>query len=352
MPAHFQTDQPAKRFDVRRSSNRTHDYVYFGAFLGNELVGYAYCLIAGEVCCLTHILGHAKHLARGVVPQLIIDMAKYLFENHPLVQYYAYGSYFGCRDSMKRFKRKFAFVPHQVTWRLGNQNEGQNMQLAASPLNRLKRLAKRVLRGPTAMERVLQELSNHGVCVAKLRALEVFAGEGTIQTVEYAAQVGDLELWEIRPQCEAALRRNFPKANVKITDSFQEITTTANRYDLIVVDNPMSVYAGEYCEHFQLFPSIFRICAGNAALVLAVIPRLSKRFHARYPYLFSQKHLAGRSNFYGTEHPEDVSIEKMLNTYQRLAEQSGMNIDWSHCARRSHKSDIHNLVLSVKRRPV
>src|SRR5262249_7495402 len=92
-----------------------------------------------------------------------------------------------------------------------------------------------------------------------------------------------------------------------------------------------------------------RICADHAALVLDVIPRLSNRFHARYPYLFSQQHLAGRSAFYGTEHPEDVSIESMLNTYQRLAHQNGMKIDWSFCVRRSHKSDIHYLVLAVKR---
>src|SRR5262249_54610871 len=199
MPAHYRTGAPAQRFDVHRSSNRTHDYVYFGAFLGKELIGYAYCLIAGEGCCITHILGHAKHLSPGVVPQLIISMAKYLYENHPLVQYYAYGSYFGCRDTMKRFKRKFGFGPHRVTWQLGDQNEGQNMQVVVSPLNRLKRLAKRVWRGPTAMERVLQELSNRGVCVSKLRTVELFAGEGTIQTVDYASEVGELDLWEMWP---------------------------------------------------------------------------------------------------------------------------------------------------------
>jgi hypothetical protein len=33
--------------------------------------------------------------------------AEYVAENHPAVKYYCYGTYFGARETMKRFKRKF-----------------------------------------------------------------------------------------------------------------------------------------------------------------------------------------------------------------------------------------------------
>jgi len=122
MPENYRSGEPAQAFNVHRSLNRTHDYAYFGAFLGDELIGYSYCLIAGDFCGIEHVLGHAQHLSLGVVPQLIIGMAKYVFENHPLVKYYAYGSYFGCAETMKRFKRKFGFVPHKVNWVLGSDD--------------------------------------------------------------------------------------------------------------------------------------------------------------------------------------------------------------------------------------
>ena len=129
VPEHYRSGEPAKPFDVHRSLNQSHDYVYFGAFLRDELIGYAYCMVAGEFCGIEHILGHAKHLSLGVVPQLIIGMAKYLYENHSLVKYYVYGSYFGGSETMKRFKRKFGFLPYKVRWQM---NAGQRPPLSAS----------------------------------------------------------------------------------------------------------------------------------------------------------------------------------------------------------------------------
>jgi hypothetical protein len=98
------------------SQNPTHDYPYFGVFVSEKLVAYAGCFIGGDVCLLQHILGHAEWLEKSVVPFLIIEIVRYLLERHPHVKYYAYGTYFGAGETMKRFKRKFDFVPHYVTW--------------------------------------------------------------------------------------------------------------------------------------------------------------------------------------------------------------------------------------------
>ncbi|MDB5349308.1 MAG: hypothetical protein JWN86_555 [Planctomycetota bacterium] len=96
-----------------------HDYPYFGVFRGEQLVAYASCLVAGELCDIQSIYGHADFQPDGVVPLLIASIAGSMAEDHPAVKYYSYGTYFGATKTMQRFKRKFSFQPHRVTWKLG-----------------------------------------------------------------------------------------------------------------------------------------------------------------------------------------------------------------------------------------
>ncbi len=102
---------PPSRTDI-------HDYPYFGVLREGKLVAYAGCFVAGEVCLLEQILGHAQYLEDGVVPMLVIGVAKYLMTHYPSVKYYVYGTFFGATTTMRRFKRKFGFVPHRVEWLL------------------------------------------------------------------------------------------------------------------------------------------------------------------------------------------------------------------------------------------
>jgi len=106
------------------SRSPLHDYPYFGVFLRDKLVGYAGCMVAGELCSLEHILGHADYLSVGGVPQLIIGIAQHLYHHHPQVRYYSYGMYFGGGEGLRRFKRKFDFLPHRVDWVLGEEPAG------------------------------------------------------------------------------------------------------------------------------------------------------------------------------------------------------------------------------------
>lgn len=98
----------------------THDYPYFGVLKDDHLAAYAGVLIAGELAMIEHIYGHAAHHSNGVVPLLLDGMAEYLREHYPSVRFYGYGSYFGASETLKRFKRKFLFMPHRVSWILGD----------------------------------------------------------------------------------------------------------------------------------------------------------------------------------------------------------------------------------------
>lgn len=99
-------------------SSRTnmHDYPYFGVLQGGRLVAYAGCLVAGEALMIEQLFGHAEHQSDGVVPLLIVETARYALTHYPHVRYYIYERYFGAGETLRRFKRKFGFYPHRVTW--------------------------------------------------------------------------------------------------------------------------------------------------------------------------------------------------------------------------------------------
>jgi hypothetical protein len=103
------------------SRTTDQDYPYLGVFKNQTLVAYVGCLVSGELCSLNEMFGHDKYLEDGVVPYSIVETARLVLESYPRVRYYGYGTYFGASDSMRRFKRKFLFLPHRVTWQLKSQ---------------------------------------------------------------------------------------------------------------------------------------------------------------------------------------------------------------------------------------
>ncbi|MBI2733051.1 MAG: hypothetical protein HYX44_07090 [Aquabacterium sp.] len=100
------------------SQSHLHAYPYFGIFQGDTLVAYAACLIAGELCMIQTIYGHAQFHSDGIIPLLLTSISDHLKSHHPQVAYYAYGTYYGATPSMQRFKRKFLFEPCCVNWHL------------------------------------------------------------------------------------------------------------------------------------------------------------------------------------------------------------------------------------------
>jgi len=120
MPEEYLRGQ-VERVDNPPSQNKKQDYPFFGVLRGGRLFAYAGCLITGEVCFLEHIFGHADYQKDGVVPFLIIEIARALYGQYPGVKYYVYGGWFGAQRTMQRFKRKFNFLPHRVEWILGEE---------------------------------------------------------------------------------------------------------------------------------------------------------------------------------------------------------------------------------------
>lgn len=109
-------NQKLKPIDNPESIDQRHDYPYFGVLKEGKVVAYAGCLVAGEMLLLATIFGHDKYKSDGVVPFLIAGIAAYKYANYPHVKYYVYDKYYGASESLRRFKRKFCFEPHTVSW--------------------------------------------------------------------------------------------------------------------------------------------------------------------------------------------------------------------------------------------
>ena len=199
------------------------------------------------------------------------------------------------------------------------------------------------------MHKVLRGLKNHGIELGGLHALELFAFTGEYHTKDYSHYVASIEAWEIEHEYENTLRRNIPTAKVKITDSYKEIKTTLGKFNFILIDNPSSTYGptnGHYCEHFDLFPDVFRVAMDSTVMIISVIPQTTPAALRRFPYLFNDEQLSRRKEFYKTNHPEKVSFEEMVKTYSDILRVNGFDLEWHFIV---HRSFAYYLVLKIKR---
>jgi hypothetical protein len=249
------------------------------------------------------------------------------------------------------FHSPFVFDPASglLPWSLASAlvSQAEDFAIRASSLRDILRSTRRLLAlSPT--QKVLRGLRARGIDLSSLRALELFGGRGVYHTLDYASRVSSLEVWEIDPRLESDLRRNLPRATVRIVDCHEEIKRTPGRFDLIVVDNPMSTYEG-HCEHFDLFPDLFRVACDESIVLLDVIPSAPRFARKKYPYLFNEEQRVRRRAFYQTDDADNLSWETIVAAYRIRAELAGFAVHWSFTVRRHF---VYYLALKISRKAI
>lgn len=184
------------------------------------------------------------------------------------------------------------------------------------------------------MHQMLRCLKKYDVTPAKLSSLEVFGCIGNVHTMDLASIVNDLEIWEINPEYEVHLKRRFPKSEIKITDSYEEIKRCSKKFDLVVVDNPS--VAKDHYEHFDLFPHIFEILNNVAIIILIVMPKIS--------LYSSDEWLKKRRSFYNSTSQNNIYLNEMEKKYINLAEQNGWHVNKLFFLSRSFFSKRKNTI--------
>lgn len=117
MPADLMTGEIAEISDPP-SRTPYHDYIHIGVLKDNELRAYCSCFVAGELFSVNDIFGHHDYQADGIVPLMLTETVGYAIAHYPQVKYCMYDKYFGASTTLRRFKKKFGFLPHKVEWSL------------------------------------------------------------------------------------------------------------------------------------------------------------------------------------------------------------------------------------------
>jgi len=76
-----------------------------------------------------------------------------------------------------------------------------------------------------------------------------------------------------------------------------------------------------------------------------IIPRVNEKVKIKYPYMFNDLYLSARTSFYKSNHPEYINIDKMMTTYNELAENNGFLISDYFSIRRHF---VYYLMLKLK----
>lgn len=172
------------------------------------------------------------------------------------------------------------------------------------------------------------KLEQQGIKFENLDTLEMFARDGTWNTIVFADKVKSLEVWEIDPKWENELKKNLPNAKIRIVDSIktiQSIRNTVHNFNLILIDNPMNTYGPKlhefdpdpYCEHFEVITKIDKFIK-NDALVIFNINR--KPFNYDNFPLWKNR----RKEFYKCQQTNNLSIDFLLDFYRKLFNQIGL----------------------------
>ena len=200
------------------------------------------------------------------------------------------------------------------------------------------------------MQKLLCELRKRGVDIGHMDALEMFGADGTRHTVDYCRKVMSLEVWEINQEYLPILQTKFPKASIKITDSFREIQATEKTYDFIVLDGPSQVIGQnwEYCGHFELMEKyLYHAVRENAVIILNLVPEPLRHIPADVRNPAHPEYLKRRARFYEVKHPESISVKEMIPAYKRTANENGFELYDYVTVRRTIRTNVYYLALLV-----
>lgn len=168
---------------------------------------------------------------------------------------------------------------------------------------------------------IIEKLELNGINFRELNAIELFGRDGSWHTIKFAEKVKSMEVWEIDSKWERVLKKNLPKATIKIKDSVStlKIKNSLKKFDLILIDNPMNVYTVEkqygdevaYCEHFEIIENIDKIAKDDVLIIFNVN---RKPFdYEKYP-LWKKR----RRQFYGDIDTSNMKVEFLIDFYKSL----------------------------------
>jgi len=192
---------------------------------------------------------------------------------------------------------------------------------------------KRSERLKTSMDTVILTLRHFNIIPKEIIALELFGMCGLWVTKDYGHYCNYLELWEINPFYAKWAQYFLPNATVQNGDSIeacQKGKLLRNDYNFIVIDSPGGPFNdGNYCEHFDIFPSIFNYTAKNFIMIITIIRSIESQIELT-DKIRIDRWKERRSNFYGFKEPSDsinIDLGNLIETYANIFKRSNVVVD-------------------------
>jgi len=180
---------------------------------------------------------------------------------------------------------------------------------------------------------VFREMRRRGIAIEECDVLECFAFTGAMHTLDYSRKVRSLEVWEINPNHEKTLRKHFPDAEVRMTDTYEEIIRRDRTFNVIVVDN--SPVHEPHVEHYDIFPALFRLMQDTCTVILNVMPDLHTAIRQSYPEMLLEPVLRSRAAFYKVRDPLRIAERDLIAPYAAFATGEGFTLRWHFLRKRN-----------------
>lgn len=215
-------------------------------------------------------------------------------------------------------------------------------------IEKLKKLRRKTLRllKMRPIHKVIKLLQQNNYLIMD-NTLEVFGYKGEYHTLDYIEYVKQLDIWEIAQDCEVHLKNNLPKANVKITNSYEEIKIANKTFDTIIIDNHQGIFGDDKCEHFEIIEDCFKKLGNKSVLIINIIPNiLASKYNP--PKEVGAKHIEKRKLFYS--HPTGTIITKshFEDFYMKMVKDNGFDTKHIFLVKRNYLMSYLVLCLEKK----
>jgi len=155
---------------------------------------------------------------------------------------------------------------------------------------------------------LLDMLEEMGWDLADMRALDMFAGNGSFRTVDLITRVGQFDAWDTSADKIKRLREKFPWVGWEVGPASKlaqwHVEHDFLKYDIISLDAPIKCY-GKYCEHFEVLGLATMMLKPKGAIIMNVA---TKAIHG------NTQHMQRRKEFYGRP-AEDFDYQDLRAFY-------------------------------------
>ena len=215
-------------------------------------------------------------------------------------------------------------------------------------MKKLKKLRRTLLRyfETRPIHKVINLLQKNDYLVMN-NTLEVFGYNGEYHTLDYIKYVKQLDIWEIAQDCEEALKKNLPHANVKITNSYEEIKTTNKIFDTIIIDNHQGIFGDDKCEHFEIIEDCFPKLSDKSVLIVNVITNiLDSKYNI--PKEVTDRHIERRKSFYSHQTGTLITKSYFEDFYMKMINERGFTTKHIFMVKRNYL--VNYLVLCMEKK--